>query len=177
MSQTHASTHEVPGTNTVWDISWQPLSWRCRMKGAKSYGLRCTDKNNYGVMFTNICCPLCDPSIFQNAWMLLNHFYHKLNFNSLVPRRCSCNFKLVIFKHISRIDILRISFEIALIWMSQYLTDDQSTLVQVMAWCHQATSHYLSKCWPRSLTPYDVTGHNDTGWGLDKVAAICRLHF
>ena len=25
-----------------------------------------------------------------------------------------------------------------------------------MAWCHQATSHYLSQCWPRSLSPYDV---------------------
>ena len=26
-----------------------------------------------------------------------------------------------------------------------------------MAWCHQATSHNLSQCWPRSLLPYDVT--------------------
>ena len=26
-----------------------------------------------------------------------------------------------------------------------------------MAWCHQATSHYLSQCWPRSLSPYGVT--------------------
>ena len=37
------------------------------------------------------------------------------------------------------------------------LTDDKSTLVQVMAWCRQATSHYLSRCWPRSLSPYGVT--------------------
>ena len=36
-------------------------------------------------------------------------------------------------------------------------TDDKSTLVQIMAWCHQATSHYLSQCWPRSLLPYGVT--------------------
>ena len=34
--------------------------------------------------------------------------------------------------------------------------DDKSTLVQVMAWCHQATSHYLSQCWPRSLSPYGI---------------------
>ena len=34
---------------------------------------------------------------------------------------------------------------------------DKSTLVQVTAWCHQATSHYLSQCWPRSLSPYGVT--------------------
>ena len=37
------------------------------------------------------------------------------------------------------------------------LTDDKSTLIQVMAWCHQATSHYLSQCWPRSMSPYVIT--------------------
>ena len=47
--------------------------------------------------------------------------------------------------------------EIALIWMSLDFTDDQSTLVQVMAWCRQATGHYLSQCWPRFLSPYGVT--------------------
>ena len=26
-----------------------------------------------------------------------------------------------------------------------------------MAWCWQATSHYLSQCWPRSLSPSGVT--------------------
>ena len=35
--------------------------------------------------------------------------------------------------------------------------DDKSTLVQVMAWCHQATSHYLSQCWPLSMSPNGVT--------------------
>ena len=41
--------------------------------------------------------------------------------------------------------------------MPQDLTDDKSTLVQVMAWCRQATSHYLNQCWPRSQKPYGVT--------------------
>ena len=50
-----------------------------------------------------------------------------------------------------------ISCEIALIWMALDFIDDQSTLVQVMAWCRQATSHYLSQCWPRSLSLYGVT--------------------
>ena len=40
--------------------------------------------------------------------------------------------------------------------MPQDLTDDRSTLVQVMAWCRQATSHYLSQCWLSSLSPYGV---------------------
>ena len=26
-----------------------------------------------------------------------------------------------------------------------------------MAWYRQATSHYMSQCWPRSLSPYDIT--------------------
>ena len=26
-----------------------------------------------------------------------------------------------------------------------------------MAWCRQATGHYLSQCWPKSLLPYDAT--------------------
>ena len=30
------------------------------------------------------------------------------------------------------------------------------TLAQVMAWCRQATSHYLSQCWLKSVWPYDV---------------------
>ena len=49
------------------------------------------------------------------------------------------------------------SYEIALRWMPLDLTDEKSTLVQVMAWCRQATSHYLSQCWPKSLSPYGVT--------------------
>ena len=42
-------------------------------------------------------------------------------------------------------------------WMPHDLTDDKSALVQVMAWCRQAISHYLNQCWPRSPTPYDLT--------------------
>ena len=50
-----------------------------------------------------------------------------------------------------------ISCETALIWVSLDQTYDKSTLGQVMAWCRQVTSHYLSQCWPRSLSPYGVT--------------------
>ena len=67
------------------------------------------------------------------------------------------NLRYVIFKRLLVIAGWGISCEAALIWMSLGFTDDQSTLVQVMAWCLQATSHYLSQCWPRSLSPCDVT--------------------
>ena len=67
------------------------------------------------------------------------------------------NFRLVIFKLISVIGGWGNSCEIALRWMPLDLTDDKSILVQVMAWCRQATSHYLSQCWPRFISPYGVT--------------------
>ena len=54
-------------------------------------------------------------------------------------------------------DVWGISCKIALRWMPLDLTDDKSTLVQVMAWCLTAPSHYLNQCWPRSLPPYVIT--------------------
>ena len=47
----------------------------------------------------------------------------------------------------------------ALMWLLLGVTstDDKSTLVQIMAWCRQATSHYLKQCWPSAKSPYDVT--------------------
>ena len=47
--------------------------------------------------------------------------------------------------------------ETALCWMPQ------NTLVQIMVWCHQATSHYLSQCWPRSMLSYGIT----RPWGIE----------
>ena len=76
--------------------------------------------------------------------------------NSLAPGKFEWNFRYVIFKWILVIDGWGISWEITLIWMSLDFTNDQSILVQVMAWCRQATSHYLSQCWPRYLSPYGV---------------------
>ena len=79
------------------------------------------------------------------------------SFNSLAPGKFEWNFRHVIFKQILVIDGWGICHEIALMWMPLDFTDDQSTLVQAMAWCRQATSHYLSQCWPRSLSPSGVT--------------------
>ena len=52
--------------------------------------------------------------------------------------------------------------------------DDKSTFLQVMAWCWclQATSHYLSHCWPRSMLSYGVTGPQ---WVKNII--ICILPF
>ena len=103
--------------------------------------------------------------------------YRPSCFNSLAPRKFEWNFRYEIFKEISVIDGWSISCEIALIWMSLDFTDDQSTLVQVMTWCRQATSHCLSQCWPRSLTPHDLTTcHHALNWLLQFCMFVLWLH-
>ena len=62
-----------------------------------------------------------------------------------------------------------ISCEIVLILLSLDFIDDQSTLVQVMVWCRQATSHYLSQCWPRSLSPHGVTRPQCVNMYMSKI--------
>ena len=93
---------------------------------------------------------LCNVTVMTDS-------YHSSN-NDLLPLgKFEWNFRYFIFLIISVIDGWGISCDLALRWMSLDLTDDKSTLVQVMASCHQATSNYLSQCWPRSLAPYGIT--------------------
>ena len=89
--------------------------------------------------------------------LLMTHTQKKSLINSLAPGRFQFNIRYIIFKLTLGNGGWGISYEIALRWMPQDLTDDKSTLVQVMAWCRQATSHYLSQCWPRSMSPNGVT--------------------
>ena len=48
---------------------------------------------------------------------------HNELINSLDLERSGCNFDIVMFKLISKIDILSISSEIALMWIPQNVTD------------------------------------------------------
>ena len=77
--------------------------------------------------------------------------------NSLAPGRRARNFKIIIFKLIPWTDISGAACKIVVRWIPQNSIDDKSTLVQVMAWCRQATSHYLSQRWARSMLPYGIT--------------------
>ena len=88
--------------------------------------------------------------------------------NSLAPGRPGCHFKTAIFNLVLLIGILISSNDNALRWMPWHLTDEKSTLVQVMAWYRQATSHYLSQCWPISMSPYGVARPQ-------RVNECCRL--
>ena len=58
-------------------------------------------------------------------------------FNSLAPGKFEWNFRYVIFKWILMINGWDTSCDIALLWMSLDLIEDQTTLVQVIAWCRQ----------------------------------------
>ena len=94
---------------------------------------------------------------FEQCFLDFHTIINTFCLNSLAPGKFEWNFRYVIFKQILVIDGWGISCEIALVWMSLDFTADLSPLVQVMAWCLQATSHYVSQCWSRSLSPYGVT--------------------
>ena len=73
--------------------------------------------------------------------------------NSLFPGISGCDFENAIFNLVLLTGILRSTYDNTFRWLPQDFSDDKLTLVQVMAWCHQAPSHYLSQCWPRFMSP------------------------
>ena len=84
---------------------------------------------------------------------VLTHWYLR-DFNG--------NFSYVTINHVLLTGICRSLYDNDLRWMPWDLTDDnKSTLVEVMAWCRQATSQYLSQYGPRPLLPYGITWYNE----------------
>ena len=90
---------------------------------------------------------------------LILQVWRASNFQGL-PGRFGCDFINAIFNLVLPFGIFRSSYVKALRWLPQDLTDDKSTLVQVMACCRQTTSYYMSQCWPRSMSPTASLGHN-----------------
>ena len=101
-------------------------------------------------------------SLHHQGWGYWINFLFIFRFfttvNSLAPARPRCHFKTAIIHLILLIGIFTSSKDNVLRWMPRDLTDYKSTLVQVMAWCCQATRHYLSQCWPCSMAS---PGHNE----------------
>ena len=81
--------------------------------------------------------------VIINLVILGFHFIHKLT----GPGRLGCNLKFIIFKHCIQLDIMCISYKIVGWCKPDDLLDDMEILVKVMAWCRQATSHYLHQNW------------------------------
>ena len=68
--------------------------------------------------------------------------------NSLSLERCNNNFQNSFFNFIIQ-NCKRYTYcEVALRWIPQNLMYEKSALVLVMAWCHQAASHYLNQYCP-----------------------------
>ena len=112
-------------------VFWTPLIGLQRKRGQRSHKLN--EQFSQTVCVLVVCC--------LSHWPLGD-------FSEILE---------IIFKLILVIDGQGISFEIALRWMLLDFIDDKSALVQVMAWCHQAPSCYLSQCWPISMSPYGIT--------------------
>ena len=76
--------------------------------------------------------------------------------SSLDPRDFKLNFRYVIFKLILVIDGWGYLWWNSLRWMWLDVTNNNSTLVQGMAWCCEATGLCLGQCWPCSMLQYGV---------------------
>ena len=109
----------------------------------------------------------------QNQKGRLDPFIHYSNQSALSQEiselwhdpwnRCVKNVWGVFYKWIFRTHFMNwylITYhEIGLGWVPENRIADKSTSlqhVQAMAWCHEAPSHYLSQCWPKSMPPYSV---------------------
>ena len=134
----------------------QKCAWKCCLQN--------------GVHFVQASCCQSLLWIFQwPIWCLFNWLCwpatkKSSQLNSLAPGKFEWNFRYLILQIITVIYGWGISCEFTLRWMSLDLTDDKSTLVQVMAWCRQATSHYLIQGWPRSLSPCGVARPQWVNW-------------
>ena len=95
--------------------------------------------------------------------------------NSLAPERFEWNFRYVILKLILVIGGWGISCEISpqINVIAPYC--EKSTLVQVMAWGRQATSHYLSQCWLSPMSPFGVKRPQWINWRCPS-SAFCPWH-
>ena len=55
-----------------------------------------------------------------------------------------------------------------------------SQQVQVVAWCRQRSSHYRSRCWPRSVSTYGITRPQWVYWfpmsWVNRLAVWCSIH-
>ena len=141
---------------------------------------------------------LCSAALIRPVWHSLVYSTHQgVIWLTHCPLGDVVVILSVISKHMLRTKFISTSCELALKWTPKNTFDDMSTLVQVMAWCCQASSHYLSQCWHRSKTSYGITRpkwvdrfqYTDrvsrktlfvegmaplTHWGQDKMATISQ---
>ena len=114
----------------------------------------CRNNNLYLNQWWQIC--QMDNLLFSVS--LPNHTVIRVEWtlNSLILGRCGCDLRSLIIV-MSRIDIYSTCCQINLSWIPLNPNGDIWTFVKVMAWYHNATSHYLNQFWLRSTMPYAIT--------------------
>ena len=93
-------------------------------------------------------------NIFIDQIKHRSYFHDPLpfNVNSLVPWRSGCDCKNCNLQYWITDCTFKSSFDNVHGWMARDLND----VVWVMAWCLQASSHYMSQSWPSSMLLYGV---------------------
>ena len=111
-------------------------------------------------MLVTVVDTMCLMGIFHDSHphmaVYIMYWWIKFQLNSPSSGGYGFDFKYVFVKCAVVIIFMDISSAIAYRWLAQDLTDDKSGLIQVMAWCCQATSLYMNQCWLRSMMLYDV---------------------
>ena len=114
--------------NTSWDYSGRlSFSWYWHESSCSEVGNVCYQ--SFGMMSS------LDHCIWMFGW----------------------NLRQVLFKLILVIHVWGVFLWILPCGCHWTVTDDKSTILQVMAWCRKATSHFLDQWWPCSVSPNVIT--------------------
>ena len=120
----------LPGTHKVWhQVSTFILSKGDRWPIA--IGRFCDFLVLGRPSWWNLCHKLSKTKHNKTTGIVMGYSVY-VYLNPLAPGRWDCKLKSIIVKRIIQNRILRYLCEIALRWISQYVIEDQSTLVQVM---------------------------------------------
>ena len=137
------------------------------------YSKSCTTVSIFFITHCNWLQFMCCGSVVE----LIHHcVLASFTLNSMTLRRCGNNSKSIISDNMPRIKFMNNSCESAPMWMPHNTFADKSALDEVMVWYRQATSHYLSQCWRRSVSPYGVTRSQWVEEGGDAFINVFWTH-
>ena len=93
----------------------------------------------------------------QHLMYMLQGVLKRWRFNTLRLGQNGCHFPDKIFKCIFLNESVWISIRMSLEFVPKVPRNNIPALVQIMAWCLQATSHYLNQWWPSLPTHICIT--------------------
>ena len=125
-----------------------------------------------------ICMYVCMYVYIHKSFTCFVNKIIKTTIKSLASERCGINFKSVIFEHISQIEFMSTSYEIAFMCMPQHATDEKSASIQgLITWVNvdPFLCHHMSSLGHNELSKTQHIG----AWAI--TAVLCRwciqMHF